>query len=122
MVVKRISHITPLRKTSISLVDVGVDQLRCRVLRARLEDNLVQRFDRLGHVGRVERESQTWQSLHHTLHFTWRPFRIEGHRIENVSKIVRLDPDYRRSTLAARVEVLWRRPGLRRRRRGCTTT
>ena len=57
MVVKRISHITPQRKTSISLVDVGVDQRRCRVLCASLEGNLVQRFDRLGHVGRVERES-----------------------------------------------------------------
>ena len=72
MIIKRVSHITPQRKTSIALSDVGVDQGRRRVLRAGLEDKLIKRLDRRSHIGWVERKLQTWQSLHHPLHFACR--------------------------------------------------
>ena len=93
MIIKQISHIThhpPQRKASIALSDVGVDQKsQRRVLRADLEDKLIKRLNRRSHIGWVEWKLQTWQSLHHPLHFTWRPLRFEFSRIENITKVAR---------------------------------
>ena len=71
--------------------DVSVDQGRRCVLRAGLEGKLIKR-NRRSHIGRVEWQLQTRQSLHRPLNFTWRPLRFEISRIENLSKIVRRDP------------------------------
>ena len=52
MIIKRVSRITPQSKPSIALSDVGVDQSRRCILRAGLEDKLIERLNRRSHIGR----------------------------------------------------------------------